>query len=195
MDQREAAIIAQTAAKAAAQIFTGTGDVGGYIKAVGQIHQDILTRSQQSYEAQASNAPAAAPAAAPPVTAGQAAANVAAVFPQSSTAISAASTDDELWADVIANPDDWWNNSADPSRGTLFGGNGPDFRHKTLQKNGRNVALWLYSRRYNRTAPDAVFAKFGLQKPGTDPQPVAAAAPAATPPTAPPAPNPFDGPF
>lgn len=82
----------------------------------------------------------------------------------SGAGISEHSKEWELWNDLLANPDDWWNNTGDGGT-TISGGNKPDFKHKHLKKGDWPIGLFLVSKKYGKTAPDEVFAKFGLQKP------------------------------
>lgn len=199
---REASIIAQTAAKVAAQVYAGTGDLHGYLDAVKTIHDDIIARATAKTPTDAlvtavsvtgtSGVPQNPQAVAQQPTMQQAVDSVNAVF-----GITSASPEDDLWADVFNNPQDWWDNHTDPSRSTLAGGNGPDFRHKTLEKNGRNLGLWLYSRRYNRSAPDFVFQKLGVANPATLAQgnPPPTSPQFQTPQQAPQPPAPQDAPF
>ena len=44
LDQKTASIVAQVAAKAAAELYSGTGNEDGYMIAVEVIHNDLLSR-------------------------------------------------------------------------------------------------------------------------------------------------------
>jgi hypothetical protein len=177
MDDRSDSIVAQTATKAAATLFAGTQDVVGMIAAAAEINADIVARTSHFKTAPAVPTPAPA-IAAPPVQVApvqQVAVSPVAVLAQAGLATTpvapavAPQGDDALWADLVANPTNWWNNTGDGDT-TISGGNRPDFKHKDLKtpdKTGtpRPVALFLVSRRFNKTAPDAVFVAFGLAKP------------------------------
>jgi hypothetical protein len=52
--------------------------------------------------------------------------------------ISADSSDDELWQDVITNRKDWWDNRNDKRNPKA-----PDFKHKTIVKGKYPVGLWF----------------------------------------------------
>ena len=196
MNPKDALILAQVAAKAAATVHAGTGDMTTYPQTVETIHADLLARASRGVTTLQAE------------TMETAVANVAAVFappdpvlpppaqfpaPAPAPVAPAQSTgndkEDAMWADLVAHPDNWWNNIQEG--GTSYtGGAKPDFRHKTaVDSKGNKVALWLVSRRYGRVAPDYVFSAFGYEKPGAVQQVPAANA------TAPATPDPFDKPF
>ena len=186
--QTDISIVAQVAAKCAAQIHSGTGDTTAYAATVDLIHKDLTTRIEVAQlEAQS--------------TLQQAVATTVGAFPgasivqpqqtpvdvtlqsmglptQPSTPPIASTGNDQedaAWADLLANPGNWYNNIQDG--GTSYtGGAKPDFRHKTaVNSKGDKFALWLVSRRYGRTAPEGVFVALGLANPGVAAQPVAQA--------------------
>lgn len=193
MSTRDASIVAQTAAKAAATLFAGTGNLQGFQNAHREITLGILQIAEEAGGAPATVAAAPAPqAAAAPVAQPDPVAQATQVLSQAgltapTSAIGPESREEELWADLLANPDDWWDNSDDEGV-TLVGGARPEFKHKTIAKydksgTPRPLALFLVSRRFNKVAPDAVWAKYGFAKPDlTAPVPAATtAAPAVAP--------------
>lgn len=188
MNDRER-IIAYAASKNAAVILQGTGDVTGYPAAVAAIRADLeatvpveaplaplapvagpvveySAASAAGAAAQALAAPPVAALAAAPVQTAEAvaianlqAAGVVGVLPVT------AETDVEgLWQNLFTNPNDWFDNRGD-ARASSQGGAGPDFRHKTVQKNGYGLGLWLVSVKYGKTAPEWVFGKLGIPVP------------------------------
>jgi len=203
MNTKDAMIIAQVAAKVAGNIHAGTGDTTGYAATVDLVQNDLLLRAARGVTE--ATPPTPVPAA---ITPAVATANVVEAFPQAQVAPIApqpavaplAATplpfpstgndnDDKMYADLIANPDNWWNNINDGGT-TYTGGIKPDFRHKTaVNAKGDKLAIWLVSRKYGRVAPDLVFTTLGLQNPGAvQPVPPATAA-------VPVAPVPADAPF
>jgi hypothetical protein len=52
--------------------------------------------------------------------------------------ISADSSDDELWQDVVTNRSDWWDNRNDKRNAKA-----PDFKHKTIVKGKYPLGLWF----------------------------------------------------
>lgn len=206
MNSNDARIIAQVAAAAAATIHSGTGDTTGYAATVEAIQTDLLARVDRGVTEELPGiVPLQHPVA---VTPERAVANVQAGFP-GATEVAAAPApvpvaaggavplmpttgnqqEDAAWADLLANPGNWYNNISDG--GTSYtGGTKPDFKHKTaLNTKGDRFPLWLVSRRFGRTAPEAVFAALGLTNPGaTDPVPPATAG-------FPQAPRPDEAPF
>jgi hypothetical protein len=214
MNTNDARIIAQVAAAAAATIHSGTGDTTGYVATVEMIQADLLARAATgATEAAPGIVPLGQPivtglGAVPVVSPTAAIANVQAGFPGATVQPAPVAVvappaavgglpfpttgndqEDKMWADLIANQANWYNNITDG--GTSYtGGTKPDFRHKTAENaKGDKFALWLVSRRYGRTAPDAVFAALGLSNPGA-----VAPVPAATG-AFPVAPRPDEAPF
>lgn len=194
-----ASIIAQTAAKVAGQIYMGTGDITGYRAAVAEIHKDLLERNSEGVEQITAQSQAEQQARQQSVAQAQQqfatqtqavqqafpnaqvvyqgpSAPPAGIFPPGTVTISApeAITDEAAWADVFTNPNNWFNNTTDQERSTIFGGKGPDFRAKTdgpKDKKGQPKALWLFSQYGD--APLWVFDKLHLQPRGTVVEPAA----------------------
>ena len=187
MNPKDAMILAQTAAKCAAKIYTGTGDTTGYAVAVEQIHLDLLNRigrGADALETATANVQAGFPQA--QVQAPTPALAPAAAAAPSAPAISTGNDkEDAMWADLLAHPENWYNNIQDGST-SYTGGAKPDFRHKTIvDDSGNKAALWLVSRKFGRQAPDAVFQALGLTPPGAVQQvaPAFGAAPVSAAPT------------
>jgi hypothetical protein len=166
-------IAAQTAAKVAGEILAGSGadqnTVAAYIRTV---YEQIVALAPIS-DTPASPAPAPVPVAAPPVSMQQAQQNVMAAFPQATPVpvqqapqpqqgLHPGSTTKELWADLINNRNNWWDNRQQGDT-SIAGGQKPDFRHKSLEKDGNKVALWLNGK--FGPAPDWVWQGLGLQPP------------------------------
>lgn len=162
-------IVAQTAAKAAAELFRGTAAVPEMLGAIEQIEAKIfeLTSKREGATQQV------------PQTMDQAAQNVTQQFPQAQVVSNPQPTvpqaqgsdggvsdnEQRLWADLVNNPGNWYDNRSDGDT-SISGGNKPDFRHRewTNQK-GYKIGLYLVSRRFGRRAPDWVFQHFGLPIP------------------------------
>lgn len=156
MDTKSASIVAQTAAKVAAQIFTGTGDTGGYLAAIEAVHSDLVSRQVKGVVADISQQPQ---------TMQQATQNVVQAFPQAQPV-----TQFDPWQDLLQHPDQWWDNR-DQGDTTISGGSRPDFRHKTLKDDqGRPKALFMVDNKWGKHAPPNVFAHYGHPYPGQQPQ-------------------------
>jgi hypothetical protein len=160
MSSTDASIEAQTAAKAAADLFSGTGDEAGMKTAMTAIFKGIqylkgsVAQTQQGALAQAE-------------------ANLAqgGIAAQSAGFRNLEGVEDR-WKDaLLENPSDWYNNIGD-SRATSGGGSGPDFKFK--DDDAKVGSLYLNGK-YG-PAPKWVFDKLGLQFPGQA-APQAAAAP------------------
>ena len=190
----QARMTAGLIAKVAAQIVAGTGDPQAYLTVRQAVLDDYVLMVKTIDEVLPATPPTVAPQAQPvqaaslccsfpgPPAPGSPvpARSVAQAFPgaqvQAHQAVGEL-TSDQLWLDVINNPNNWYNNTGD-TRSAYQGGSGPDFRCK---KSGPkpNAGLWLYSRKYGSYAPDWVFQKLGIAKPV--PQQTAAVQPGAVP--------------
>lgn len=185
MNKKDAQILAQVAAKAAADLYSGTGDLSSYLVARQQIQTDLLEAlGSIPVDPDAPLAPAhllpQQPAAPVAPAAPQAPAPVAVAtqnLQQGGIAVTPVQpqTDDDFWLHLVNNRDDWWDNR-DRGDTTIFGGNSPDFRSKSFNdKNGKPKSMFLVSRRFGKMAPDFVFQALGIAKPSLEAQPVAQA--------------------
>ena len=175
MEAREASIVAQVAAKAAADLCSGTGDTNAYLDAVETIHNDLVDRIGTG--APAASAPVAAapaPVAVAPISIAQeqAASNVVTgAFPGSEAqyvpgppqVITADSKGTALWEDAVYHhPADWKVWRSDKS--SASGGRAPDVSHENVENNGNKLAFWLVDSKYpNKSAPKWVWDGLGLQ--------------------------------
>lgn len=154
MAQKDASIVAQVAAKAAAELYQGLGDIDGMANAMVRIFNGIVHLGGDPMEVPENQSFAAEQ-------------NLAQGGIQA-TVQRDLSSEKGRWEDLFAHPGDWWDNRND-SRATINGGNGPDFRFK----NDKEVKGLFLNGRYG-PAPAWVFEKLGLPLP-------AAGAPAADP--------------
>lgn len=175
MESREASIVAQVAAKAAAALCSGTGDTNAYLAAVETIHNDLVDRIGAG--APVASAPvAAAPAlvAVAPISIAQeqVAANVVAgAFPGSEAqyvpgppmVITADSKGATLWEDAVYhNPSNWKVWRSDKS--SASGGRAPDVSHESVERGGNKLAFWLVDGKFpDKSAPKWVWDGLGLQ--------------------------------
>lgn len=150
MSSTDASIEAQTAAKAAATLFEGTGDAEGAMKAMARFFNGV----QQLKGAVAQQQVGAIQQAEANLASGGIAAQPAGFRNLEGV--------EDRWKDaLIANPGDWYNNVGD-SRATSGGGSGPDFKFK--DDDAKVGSLYLNGK-YG-PAPKWVFDKLGLQFPG-----------------------------
>jgi len=174
MDGKQTTIIIQVAAKIAADLTIAFADsIDEYPQFLDHVQEDLMGRIEAAIATQVVNAPQA-PAPGTPAYASNViqgafpGAQQVAGYPQQAPSQSAPAqglTKDQMWADVVNNPDNWYNNLADPQSG-VNGGTRPDFRHKTMvNQRGRKVGLYLVDTKYGKHAPKFVFEHFGLPYP------------------------------
>lgn len=137
-------IAAQTAAKAAGDLFSGTGDTDGAMNAMQRFFNGVMALGGD------------------PDQFAQAQQNLNQGGVQS-TVVRDLTSEDARWRDALVdNPGDWYNNIGD-SRATSGGGVGPDFKFKN---DAADVTpLWLNGK-YG-PAPAWVFEKLGRPFPGS----------------------------
>ena len=194
-------IAAQVAAKAAAEIFSGVivppEQVTGMIEAIyNKVTELAPIPDQPAEQRQVAQIPVQQV-----VTPQQGVQNAMQAFPGAQVVpqapiqgIHAGSKVDELWANVLSNPQDWYNNTGEQGV-SLHGGKKPDFRHKQLKKpDGNSVSLWLNGK--FGPAPDWVWQGLNIAKPVTQVQQGQAVVAAAPPPQgAPQVPQPDQVPY
>jgi hypothetical protein len=177
MDEKQTTIIIQVAAKIAADLTVAFAEqVEEYPQFLDRVQDDLMARIEDAIAKRAANTPQVqqqfapgTPAYASNVIQGAfPGAQQVAGYPQQAPSQSAPTqglTKDQMWADVINNPDNWFNNLTDPQAG-INGGTRPDFRHKTMvNQRGRKVGLYLVDTKYGKHAPKFVFDHFGLPYP------------------------------
>lgn len=170
MNEKDAQIVAQTAAKVAGAIHQGSGDVTAYLATVDAVHDNLITRlkvgviepvtPQQAVANVVQAFPGAQVVNQPPAAMPQAA--VPQAVPQA-VPVAGEYTVEAGWRDVINNPNNWYNNTSD-ARSAYQGGSGSDFKCKDSGP-WPGKGLWLYSPRYEKFAPDWVFQQLGIPKP------------------------------
>lgn len=149
MASKDASIAAQSAAKAAADLFQGTGDTDGAMKAMQRFYDGIIYLGGDPAQV------------GQPTTIAQAEQNLAQGGIQA-TVQRDLSSEQGRWEDAIKNnPQDWYNNVGD-SRATSGGGSGPDFKFKDSDANVKPLFL---NGKYG-PAPAWVWEALGLQMPG-----------------------------
>lgn len=146
---KDSSIAAQTAAKAAAELFAGTGNTDGAMQAMQRFYNGIVQLGGDPNQI-AADAMARAEQ------------NLANGGVQA-TVQRDLSNEDARWRDaLIDNPNDWWNNVGD-ARASSGGGKGPDFKFKNESANV--PALWLNGK--HGPAPAWVWEHLGLTFPGS----------------------------
>lgn len=142
MASKDTSIVAQTAAKAAAELYHGTGDIENMAKAMVRIFNGIIHLGGNPDE----------------FTSAERNLREGGV---SYTVQRDLSSEKGRWEDaLINNPDDWYNNVGDP-RATSGGGTGPDFKFKDKDANVKPLYL---NGKYG-PAPAWVWERLGLQMP------------------------------
>ena len=151
LDQKTASIVAQVAAKAAAELYSGTGNEEGYMIAVEVIHNDLLSRMDLGVSTPAPQLTSVntAEQVAPVV---QAVANIKQTFPNAEDVspnppkpITGSSKAEDLWHDAVYhNPADYkvWNTP----KSSMNGGTSQDVQHETVVNGkGYKHGFWLVS--------------------------------------------------
>ncbi len=168
-------ISAQTAAKAAGNLFQGTGNIEDAMSAMTRFYNGIMTLGGEE-EPPVNPPPLAAvvPVNPPlvPVVAPTQLAQAETALAQGGVVATVSrdlSTPEARWQDALnpATANDWYNNIGD-TKASSGGGKGPDFRFKN--ESAGIKGLWLNGQ-YG-PAPAWVFERLGLQFPGA-PAPVA----------------------
>jgi hypothetical protein len=170
LDAKDQSIVAQVAAKIAADLAIASADVriedvvtdfAYALDAVATklydtinvaIAESALPGSVPVGGVPAAVPPAAAPAAGPPPAAAPAAAPAAG--PAAVPATTADASLDGYWRDLFEHPENWYDNRNDPKRPR----GAPDFKHKTLKSGKYNVGLYVDDKKN----PDWVKAHFGV---------------------------------
>jgi hypothetical protein len=170
LDAKDQSIVAQVAAKIAADLAIASADVriedvvtdfAYALDAVATklydtinvaIAESALPGSVPVASVPAAVPPAAAPAAGPPPAAAPAAAPAAG--PAAVPATTADASLDGYWRDLFEHPENWYDNRNDPKRPR----GAPDFKHKTLKSGKYNVGLYVDDKKN----PDWVKAHFGV---------------------------------
>ncbi len=173
MIDRDLSIQAQVALKAAVEFHRGTSATSATVVADAVEFFAFLTTTAPDKAPQAPPSPVIQPAPQPvpvPAPIQQASANVMAAFPGSTPVASGQfdlSTVNGRYDSLLAEPHMW--EDLRPQYGsTMQGAKGPDFRHKTrVDTKGRNVAIWLHSPQYGKTAPTHILQALGeIPSPG-----------------------------
>lgn len=171
LDQKTASIVAQVAAKAAAELHAGTGNEDGYLSSVETIHNDLLSRLDNGaavIPTQPQVASATEQIAAPVVDAiasiKQAFPNAQDVSPKPPVPIGPNSKFEDMWHDAIYhNPADYkvWNTP----KSSMNGGTSQDVQHETVVNGkGYKHGFWLVSGKDPKlSAPSWVWEGLGLQ--------------------------------
>ena len=168
-------IAAQTAAKVVGEILHGTGNIEASVvqEAIKNVYGAIIGLAPIPDDFVVQVSPPQ------PIPMAQAQQNVVQGFPGATVAPQApavipqtgalhpASTKEEQWRDLLANPGAWYDNRAKGDT-TISGGKKPDFRHKQIEDDkGRKLGLFLVSQWGN--APDYVWQHFGMAPPAAAP--------------------------
>lgn len=166
MDQKDQSIAAQVALKAAVE--HASHDTGVHYAQVVEIAKAFneFLRGAVTAPAQQGFVPQLVPQQPqahqpPPTTSAQAVSNVMAGFTGATVAplqpTEHKPSEEELWADVVSNPDNWYDNRAQGDT-SVNGGNRPDFRSKKIKnQKGQPVGLFLKGKFGN--APQWVFER------------------------------------
>jgi hypothetical protein len=169
LDQKTASIVAQVAAKAAAELYAGTGNEDGYMIAVEVIHNDLLSRLDNGVvtpapQIQAVPTEQVAPVVATVANIKQAFPDAQDVSPKPPVPIGPNSKAEDMWHDAI------YHNQADykvwnTPKSSMNGGTSQDVQHETVvNAKGYKHGFWLVSGKDPKlSAPKWVWEGLGLQ--------------------------------
>ncbi len=174
------AVQAAVAAKCAAQVYAGTGDMEGYLAGVETVHNDLIERSvprgdqtgvttdqvMAAFTAPSGAAPAvvqAPPVQAPAAATGMAAVNDGIHIPGPPKVIGAKSSMVDKLEDALYHNVDNWKRWTDSDKSTANGGSSPDVSHEHIDTpSGHKVAIFLVDTKFGKHAPEWAFRKLGL---------------------------------